>query len=422
MSTATHPQARTSAGPGHQIVAEDVAQVGFYEESKRFLGSEDLPKERYYSPEFYRLEVERMWTRVWLMACREDELAETGDSIVFDLADYSLLVVRSGPGEIRAFHNACLHRGTQLCPRDGHVEEIVCPFHGWTYGLDGALKWMPGGWDFPHVDQASVRLPQVRVDTWGGFVFVNIDGNAPPLLDYLGVVPDHFRASQYEDRHKVLHLTKIIPANWKVAFAAFAESYHIPFTHPQFCQYPNRLYYTTQFPGRITPTKDAMADIYGGHVLGRVAIRDAVERQREGGDAITPTEALTNGRLAAASITYWVFPNFSVWAGNLPFVYRVLPYKNEVEMSVMDVMMFIPKPPGVDLPAAERAVYGPDEPLRGTSPLGEAGFAFDQDFRNMEQMQRGLHAMVKPGVTLANFQEGLIRNHDQLLTRYIETS
>jgi nitrite reductase/ring-hydroxylating ferredoxin subunit len=100
------------------------------------VGSEEVPVERYISREWLALEAERLWSRVWQMACREEELVEVGDTVVYDVADLSILLVRTEQG-LRGYHNACLHRGTQLRAHDGYASELRCPFHGWTWNLDG---------------------------------------------------------------------------------------------------------------------------------------------------------------------------------------------------------------------------------------------------------------------------------------------
>ena len=135
---------------------------------------------RYFDPEFHRREVEQVWGRTWQMACREEQIPQVGDSIVYEIADWSLIVVRTASDEIRAFHNSCLHRGTQLRTRPGRVTGFRCPYHGFTWNLDGTLREIPCAWDFPQVDQAIFCLPQAQVGTWGGFVFVNVDDQAAP--------------------------------------------------------------------------------------------------------------------------------------------------------------------------------------------------------------------------------------------------
>src|SRR5206468_10442928 len=137
---------------------------------------------------------------------------------------------------IRAFHNSCLHRGTQLRTMPGRLAEIRCPFHGFTWNLDGTLHDIPCGWDFPDVDRATFCLPEAQVGTWGGFVFVNLAPDAPPLVDYLEDLPRHFASWPLEDRYLKAHIVATLPCNWKVALEAFIEAYHTMATHPQLLQ------------------------------------------------------------------------------------------------------------------------------------------------------------------------------------------
>ena len=142
---------------------------------------------------------------------------------------------RTRTATIKAFHNACLHRGTQLKPPAsvGYSPKLRCPFHGWTWTLDGELIDLPCEWDFPHVDAAEYPLPEIRTGRWGGFVFVNFDDDAPPLEEYLGVLPDHFANWDLADRYVEVHIRKRLPANWKASAEAFLEAYHILETHSQ---------------------------------------------------------------------------------------------------------------------------------------------------------------------------------------------
>ena len=98
------------------------------------------------------------------MACREEEIPQVGDTLVYDIVDASLLIVRTAPDEIRAFHNSCLHRGTQLRAGPGHVAELRCPFHGFTWNLDGSFREMPCSWDFPHVEVPSASVGFRTID------------------------------------------------------------------------------------------------------------------------------------------------------------------------------------------------------------------------------------------------------------------
>ena len=192
-----------------------------------------VSSERYYSQEFHDLEVEKVWKRVWQMACHEDDIPDVGDYHVYDIANLSFLIVRSGPDEFKAFYNACLHRGRLLREGSGKwATELRCPFHGWSWNLDGSLKEVPCQWDFPTLDPAKTGLPEAKVGLWGGFVFINPDTDAAPLADYLGNLSDHFALLPYEQRYKQAHVAKILRCNWKVAQEAFSEAYHVVATHP----------------------------------------------------------------------------------------------------------------------------------------------------------------------------------------------
>ena len=120
-------------------------------QSSDSFGQDDKPVDRYIAREIHELEKERLWTKVWQMVCRESELAEVGDTQVYDITDISILLVRTSPTEIKAFYNACLHRGRQLRELPGPVTELRCPFHGYAWNLDGSLKQVPCQWDFPQV-------------------------------------------------------------------------------------------------------------------------------------------------------------------------------------------------------------------------------------------------------------------------------
>ena len=196
-------------------------------------GPTRVPVERYLSKEFHELEVEKVWKRVWQMACHEDDIPDVGDYLVYDIAHLSFLVVRSGEQEFKAFHNACLHRGRLLRERRGKwARELRCPFHGWSWNLDGSLKEIPCQWDFPSVDPAESCLPEAKVGRWGGFVFINPDENAESLEAHLGDLDAHFPILPYDQRYKMAHVARVVRCNWKVAQEAFAEAYHVVATHP----------------------------------------------------------------------------------------------------------------------------------------------------------------------------------------------
>ncbi len=196
-------------------------------------GPTKMPAEIYYSREIHEKEIENIWKKTWQLACHEDELKNVGDYVVYDVATLSFIIVRTAENDIRAFYNACLHRGRKLCDHSGKSARVFrCPFHGWSWKTDGSLNEIPGHWDFPSVKAEDYALPSVQVGAWGGFVFINPDENAEPLADYLGDLSDHFTLLPFEKRYKAAHVAKVLRCNWKVAQEAFMEAYHVIATHP----------------------------------------------------------------------------------------------------------------------------------------------------------------------------------------------
>jgi nitrite reductase/ring-hydroxylating ferredoxin subunit len=168
------------------------------------MGSADIPTRRYTSADYHQREISHVWRRVWQMACREEDIPEPGDHLVYDIGDDSVIVVRGEDDQIRAFPNSCLHRGTALCEGPGNSAKFTCRFHGMQWDIDGTLNSMPSSWDFPHVNPAEFNLPAVRTGTWGGFVFVCFDPNTESLESYLEVLPEQFTAFPLENRHKAV--------------------------------------------------------------------------------------------------------------------------------------------------------------------------------------------------------------------------
>ncbi|MCM6772562.1 aromatic ring-hydroxylating dioxygenase subunit alpha [Nocardia sp. CDC159] len=445
--TAGPGQARSTGPTVQSLLAADTREVPppLLEESYEFLGSDDIDVRRYVSADFHRREVERMWKRVWQMACREEDIPEPGDYIVYDIAEVSLIVMRTPGGEIKAYHNACLHRGTRLCDNAGHAAQLRCPFHGFTWNLDGALTDVPSRWDFPHVDDAKFALPEALTGVWAGFVFVNPDPDAVPLATYLGNLDKHFAYFDLDRRFKGVHVAKVVDCNWKVGLEAFIESYHVIATHPQLLEYLGDA--NTQYdiyprsdglPGfhrMITPQATSSPQL--GEQLEPQDVLEAMFRdfypegvgsiQVPEGQSARPTvaaalrtrlEQVTGADLSATSdseildaIEYFVFPNLVPWAGvGSPLTYRFRPYRNDPDRCVFEIMMLYPLPAGAPKPKGVPIHWlGPDEDFSAAPELNALAAVFNQDLANLPKVQRGLKAMTKPGVTLANYQEARIR-------------
>ena len=195
-------------------------------------GSTAVPVSRYATQEFHDLEMEKLWPKVWQMACREEEIPEVGSYTLYEIGKFSIVVVRTSEG-IRAHHNVCRHRGRRLCDHAGHAPSFICPFHGFSWNLDGSLRGVTSEWDFPHIDQENLTLSPVQCDTWGGWVFINMDMSAAPLAEHLGDLPAHFEVWEPENRYIEAHVAKVMGCNWKACQEAFMEAFHVVKTHPQ---------------------------------------------------------------------------------------------------------------------------------------------------------------------------------------------
>ena len=414
------------------------------------LGTGGIPRARYISRTVHDLEVDKVWARVWQMACREEQIPKIGDSIVYDVAGFSLVVVRRGPEEIRAFHNSCLHRGTRLRTQPGPVSELRCPFHGFTWNLDGSFAGMPCPWDFPHVEAGSFCLPEARVGVWGGFVFVTMDAGTEPLESYLEILPEHFAPWPLEDRYLTAHVVRVLRCNWKVALEAFIESYHTVAVHPQLlstsgdAQTEYDVYPGVRHINRmITPVGIASEHVEGGvaeqdivdamfltrddpertvpegstarHVLADRTRRQLGERTGRDYSGITDSEALD-------AIEYFVFPNLMPWAGyTTPLTYRFRPHGADHESAIMDVMLLEPVPAGGPRPDAAATRYLGDEESWADAPeLGYLGRILNQDTATLARVQQGLRSWSVPDVTLSAYQENRIRHFHATLGAYLQ--
>lgn len=194
-----------------------------------------VPKDSYIDPSYVRLEAERLWPKVWQVACREEELEEVGAYVTNSIAHESIIIVRTAAG-IRAHHNVCQHRGRRLTEGCGKTGSFMCRYHGWRWNLDGSLGKVLDHDDWqgcPSMADEDLRLPSVQVDTWGGFVFINPDPQAEPLAQYLDPVPRFIDPFELEKMRYRWYKSVRLPCNWKVAQEAFTEGYHVAATHPQ---------------------------------------------------------------------------------------------------------------------------------------------------------------------------------------------
>jgi phenylpropionate dioxygenase-like ring-hydroxylating dioxygenase large terminal subunit len=417
------------------------------------LGTEPIPASRYTSAEFLAHEFQSMWSRTWQMACREEDLPQPGDYYVYEIGSASVLVVRQVDGDIRAFENVCLHRGRLLKEKSGHAQFLRCPFHAFTWNLDGGCRQVTNEWDFPHVDKDQFNLPQIHVGRWGGFVFVNLAAEPESLESYLEDLPQIYRTRGWDLalRVKAVHVSKRNACNWKVALEAFIESYHVVATHPSamtylgdaFTQYdvwPDRRNYTRMISPR------GLASPHVGRVMSEQEIYEAGSRgavltddERVLPEGLTARQALGDRKRrflrdeygvdipdmtdceALDTIQYHIFPNLVCWAGWGSFlVYRFRPDGNDPARSIMDIFFLVPNGADGDVRVAREPHWLGVEDSHHLAPeLGPFAAVFDEDQSNLPFVQRGLAAMRGPGITLSRYEEMRIRYFHKRLDDYL---
>ena len=450
--------AARSSGPSVQdLLASDSRRVPESLKDHSYVpqGSADIPKTRYTSNAFAVLENEYLWTRTWQMACTVDELAQPGDHVVYDVADQSVLVTRTKDGSIRAYHNSCLHRGTKLRTESGRVASFRCPFHGWRWDLDGQLTELPAEWDFPQVwNQPDSCLPQTQVAEWAGFVFVNLDPEAPSFETVAAKLIEHFgRDFQMEKRYKAFHAVKEVPANWKVCMEAFAEGYHVIATHPQILEFAgdaNSEYsiwedspYVTRFVngfGIKSPhlgplSEQQIADAYirfsargaKGSVEvpeGRTAREVMAElfRTMMGQSFGVDLSEVSDSEILDAQL-YHLFPAFAPWAGvGQSLTYRWRPGPT-ADTCYMDVLRMLPVPDGQERPEpAPMQVLRLEQSWREAQGMGGLADVFEQDMENLPKVQLGLKMTAKrakKGVSMGLYQEARMRLIHRHIDRFI---
>jgi phenylpropionate dioxygenase-like ring-hydroxylating dioxygenase large terminal subunit len=203
--------------------------------------------EAYVSEDYARAERDKLWRKVWQQAGRVEDIPEVGDYLTYDILDDSILVVRTAEDEIRAYHNVCSHRGRRLVDTpDGSRNargkakgrHFVCAYHGWRYNLKGEkahVLW-DSDWKGALSDEC-IGLSKVAVDTWGGWIFINMDPSCEPLRDYLEPAASLLDPFELQNMRCRWRKWGIFDCNWKVALEAFNETYHVQTTHPEFNEF-----------------------------------------------------------------------------------------------------------------------------------------------------------------------------------------
>ncbi|HEY5681776.1 MAG TPA: aromatic ring-hydroxylating dioxygenase subunit alpha [Pseudomonadales bacterium] len=198
------------------------------------LRGDPISPERYYSKEWMAKEWELMWTKIWHIAGREQQLQDPGDYIVHNFMHESVIIAKQKDGSLKGFYNACGHRAQRLLwSEHGSQEQMHCPYHGWVWGMDGSLLDSCDRDDFPEDPVGKIRLIEVRVDTWAGLVWYTMDDEAPDLMTYLAPNPELYKGHQFEKTVRVNWWRVALNTNWKFWSDNFNESYHTRTVHPQ---------------------------------------------------------------------------------------------------------------------------------------------------------------------------------------------
>ena len=415
------------------------------------LGTEPISAQRYVGRDFFELEKKYMWPKIWQMACREEDIPHIGDTYVYEIIDQSILIVHTAENKIKAYRNSCLHRGRRLRDTGGHAENLRCGFHGWTWDLDGQIKSIPCRWDFAHISDAQLKLPEVQVDVWAGFIFINFDNEAQSLETYLGDVSNHFARWKLEECYKSVHVARIIRCNWKIAQEAFMESYHVIATHPQILpifadataeydivgEHVNRNLAAFGEPSPHMSERPAPEAVVAGmlalwgrkqrdvaqdknksarEILGNMARQSFAKANKQDMSDVADAEVLD-------AIVYNIFPNFAPWGGFAPnIIYRWRPNGDDVDSCIMEVMILKRVPEGAERPAPVAVHWlSEEEDWACAKELPALGPVIDQDMSNMPSVHKGLKASADGVVHLGAYMESRIRHFHQLIDKYIKS-
>ena len=424
-----------------------------------------VPSRRYYDPEFYAMECELLWPRVWQVACRLDEIPEPGDFSVYDNLDQSIVVVRVDVSTVKAYHNACRHRGVALVVDRGHLSSgFTCPFHGWCFGLDGSNTDVFGREAFSEANlvPSELDLRVCRSEVWGGLVFINLDDNGARLRPSIEPFAT-YHESRHVDKMKAEHwFAARLPVNWKLAMEAFMEGYHVMQTHPQLLPpgYKGTVRWEPTAGGTGTKTNppegatveskafiesqvDYMRIMVEGMCEGMIHPRDVmvaeglrdfelpadanlafIEWTRQLNDSI-----VQYGRGAGLDVpdlnqlyeewadtiippaVNFCFPHFFLLPmyGNASS-YRCRPLgAEECLFEIWSTTLYPEGQAPPKLPTPE--VWAPDDPRWPSIPA--------QDFSNLPRQQKGLHVAGFEYMRLSQQGEGLIGNYQRLIDGYL---
>lgn len=261
-----------------------------------------VPAARYGDPAFAALEQEAVFGRSWLMVAHADEVRTPGDYLLVDQLPQPVMLLRGHDGQVRAFYNTCMHRGTALvterCGNTGR--RLTCPYHSWVYDLEGTLVGLPDAGNFSDLDRDEHALGPIRCETWGPLIFINLDPQAPPLAEYLAPVNEDL--SELGDLDGLLHLAdrtvRDVPVNWKLPVDANIETYHVNTVH-------------RDSAGRVLDqAATGIQLLRNGHSRMLITVKDGTALT--GAMPFPPLFAGLGDLPISGTFSYHVFPNLSI--------------------------------------------------------------------------------------------------------------
>jgi phenylpropionate dioxygenase-like ring-hydroxylating dioxygenase large terminal subunit len=431
-----------------------------------------VPKEAYLSRDFARLEVERLWSKVWQVACRLEEIPRVGDFVTYDILDESIIVVRTSGQEVRAFFNVCQHRGRRLTQGCGRANTFMCRYHGWTWRLDGSLAKILDRDDWsgcPHMEPEDLHLRQVKVDTWGGFVFINMEPDCEPLAKFLDPMPAYNDCFEFDRLRYRWYKSIRLPCNWKVALEAFNEGYHVAATHPQLLDlggddetrsfamgkhgmfaYPTAtrpLGAPSKRTGKSMPsdlrpglvafyqemenTLKAIFTPRDNEAVRRVltevpegtppldVFAKAMEFQKQAAVASgAGWPEMSSEQLEKAGTDWHVFPNLVfLQYPDGALAYRARPEIDNPDWCTFDIWSLMRYAPGAEPPLQREFYYGPED--WKTHIVERFGLILAQDIQNMSEVQRGMKSRGFRGARTNPLQESSVANFHKVLYQYL---
>ncbi len=423
-----------------------------------------IPTDRYTSHDFLAIEMDTVWKHTWQMACRTEEVPASGDFVSYTIGDQEWLVVRQSDGSIKAFANACRHRGNMIKKGCGSSSELRCQYHHWCWNLNGSLKEIPDRHLVLGVVDGEYALSEAACDEWGGFVFINPAGaSAPPLRTYLGAVAEQLEPYHLEKMRASLSISTDLGCNWKVAVEAFLEVYHVQGIHPQllpmlddvntafeligphsrmivpFGMPSMRLEHVDDsevfeaFAGQSGSTvvnRDTTAPATGasykvgsvgldaefdenGAYTGVGSIRQyLIDKTRAKGTAMGHDYSSLSPDQMVDDFHYLIFPGlvFNTHAGGF-LLFRIRPHTSDPDRCWFDVWRFAWPDGREPLPSAAENVWVE----QGTASFGTV---LDQDFENLPRVQRGLHSDALKFITISS-QEVRVAHVHTAVDHYI---